>query len=354
MVSEPMNNTVCPKCGKPTTKLFQGRCKECFLENFTLAEIAPVLHAKMCATCGARNVKNKWVDHGSLEEIVIHTAEDALFVHEMAEDIELYIEPRAQTPYLYKVHIEVDALLLDEIFHQELETEVRVVRESCDMCSRISGGYFEAIIQIRATNRIPDDEEKQECINIANTVLERLVNKGDRLAFISSSLEIKEGTDLYVGSSNAARHICKEINSRLGGTFTESASLQGRKDGKDVYRITFSLRLPEFMPQDIIEYKGRIIEIRKFSKNVTGMDVETGARFTATPDDVQGATLITKRKDLPKTMLVAIENEDLMVLDPDTYETVTVKKPVMFSAEPGTEIPVVKTEKGLLAIADIS
>jgi nonsense-mediated mRNA decay protein 3 len=108
------------------------------------------------------------------------------------------------------------------------------------------------------------------------------------------------------------------------------------------------------MPQDIIEYKGRIIEIRKFSKNVTGMDVETGARFTATPDDVQGARLISKRKDLPKTMLVAIENEDLMILDPDTYETVTVKKPVMFSAEPGAEIPVVRTEKGLLAIADIS
>ncbi|WP_048134997.1 60S ribosomal export protein NMD3 [Methanolobus tindarius] len=348
-----MNNIVCPKCGKSTTKLFHGRCKECFLENFTLAEIAPVMHAKLCPTCGARNVKNKWVDHGSLEEIVIRTVEDALFVHEMAEDIEVYIEPRAQTPYLYKVHIEVDALLLDEMFHQELKTEVRVIRESCDMCSRISGGYFEAILQIRATNRIPSDEEKQECINIAGSVLERLINKGDRLAFISSSLELKEGTDLYVGSSNAARHICKEITSHLGGSFSESASLQGMKDGKDIYRITFSLRLPEFMPQDIIDHKGRIIEIRKFSKNVTGIDVETGARFTATPEEINGATLIAKRKDLPKTMLVAIENEDLMVLDPDTYETVTVRKPVMFSADPGTEIPVVKTEKGLLAIADL-
>lgn len=353
MVSEPMNNIVCPKCGKSTTKLFQGHCKECFLENFTLAEIAPVMHAKLCPTCGARNVKNKWVDHGSLEEIVIRAVEDALFVHEMAEDIEVYIEPRAQTPYLYKVHIEVDALLLDEMFHQELKTEVRVIRESCDMCSRISGGYFEAILQIRATNRIPSDEEKQECINIAGSVLERLINKGDRLAFISSSLELKEGTDLYVGSSNAARHICKEITSHLGGSFSESASLQGMKDGKDIYRITFSLRLPEFMPQDIIDHKGRIIEIRKFSKNVTGIDVETGARFTATPEEINGATLIAKRKDLPKTMLVAIENEDLMVLDPDTYETVTVRKPVLFSADPGTEIPVVKTEKGLLAIADL-
>ncbi|WP_340818586.1 60S ribosomal export protein NMD3 [Methanolobus sp. WCC4] len=349
-----MNSTICPKCGKGTPRLFQGRCKSCFLENFTLAEIPQVLHAKICATCGARNVRNRWVNEGSLEDIVIQTAEDALFVHEMAGDIELYIEPHARTPYLYKVHIEVDANVLDEMFHQDLETEIRVVREACDMCSRISGGYFEAIIQIRAANRIPTDEEKNECLEIAAVVLERLCNKGDRLAFISSSLEIKEGTDLYVGSSNAARHICREITSRLGGTFTESASLQGMKDGKNVYRTTLSLRLPEFMPQDIIEHKGRVIEVRKFGKNVTGIDIETGSRFTGKADELEGATLLTKRKDLRKTMLVAIENDDLLVLDPDTYETVTIKKPVMFNAEAGTEIPVVKTEKGILAVPDNS
>jgi len=349
-----MNNTICPKCGKPTPRLYQGRCKDCFLETFTLAEIAPVLHVKVCPTCGARLIKNRWVDQGSLEDVVIQTVEDALFVHDMAEDIEVYVEPRAQTPYLYKVRIEVDAMLLDEMFHQELKTEVRVVRESCDMCSRISGGYFEAIVQIRAKNRIPEESEKQECIRITNYVLDRLLSKGDRLAFISHSQEIKEGIDLYVGSSNAARHICKEINSQLGGFFTESATLQGRKEGKNLYRITFSLRLPEFMPQDIIEHKGRIIEIRKFGKTVTGFDVETGSRFTASADEMDGALLLTKRKDLRKAMLVAIENNDLMVLDPDTYETVTIKKPVMFNAEAGNEIPVIKTEKGLIAIADLS
>ncbi|MEZ5333937.1 MAG: NMD3-related protein [Methanolobus sp.] len=91
-----------------------------------------VLHAKICATCGARNVRNRWVDNGSLEDVVIRTAEDALYVHDMAEDIEIYVEPKALTPYLYKVHIEVDAMLLDEMFHQDLDTEIRVIRESCD------------------------------------------------------------------------------------------------------------------------------------------------------------------------------------------------------------------------------
>ncbi|WP_407356603.1 60S ribosomal export protein NMD3 [Methanolobus sp. WCC5] len=349
-----MNSTICPRCGNQTHRLFDGRCKSCFLENFVLAEIAQVLHAKICSGCGARYVKSKWVNYGSLEDVVVHTAEDALFVHAMAQDIEIYIQPRAMTPYLYKVHIEVDAMLLDEMFHQELETEVRILRESCDMCSRISGGYFEAIIQIRATNRIPGDDEQKECMGIINDVLERMRHKGDRLAFISNTLEIKEGTDLYVGSSNAARHICKDINSRMGGSFSESATLQGRKDGKDVYRITFSLRLPEFMPGDIIEHKGKIIEIRRFARHVTGTDIETGARFTADPDELEGALLVAKRKDLPGTTLVAIENNDILVLDPDTYETVTIRKPPMFNAPEGSDIAVVRTSKGLIALADLS
>ncbi|MEZ5333938.1 MAG: hypothetical protein R2741_01180 [Methanolobus sp.] len=45
---------------------------------------------------------------------------------------------------------------------------------------------------------------------------ERLRNKGDRLAFISSSLELREGADLYVGSSNAARTSAQEVTSLLG------------------------------------------------------------------------------------------------------------------------------------------
>ncbi len=286
----------------------------------------------MCSGCGARYTRGKWEDFGNIDDIVIKTTEDALLVHQSAQEIEIYIEPRALTPYLYRARVEVDAIVIDRLFHKELETEVRIIREACDMCSRISGGYFEAIVQIRATDRNPEDNEKKRCEEIADDVLKRMRLKGDRMAFISNTSEVKEGIDLYIGSANAARHICKEVNSQLGGRFSESETLQGRKDGKDMYRVTFSLRLPKFMKSDIIEYKDKIIEIRKFGKKVTGTDIQTGARFTADPHEVDDAKLISKKKDLPITTLVAIENDDLMVLDPDTYETVTIKKPPIFNA----------------------
>jgi len=176
--------------------------------------------------------------------------------------------------------------------------------------------------------------------------------KGDRFAFISNSAEDKDGVDLYLGSANTSRHICREIESQLGGSSTESPTLFGRKEGKDVYRVTFSMRLPEFSSGDIIELRNRVIEVRKFGKNVTGINLNNGSRFLATPDEVKGAKLIAKRSTASKAVLVAIENDELMVLDPKTFETVTIKKPFLLSAEAGDEIPVVHTSQGLIALSD--
>ncbi|NOR49010.1 MAG: NMD protein affecting ribosome stability and mRNA decay, partial [Methanosarcinaceae archaeon] len=146
-----MNFTPCPKCGKETEKLYDNVCKDCFFENIVLAELPLVLHAKTCQKCGARFHRGKWVNMSNVENIVIQTVEDALSVHNLAENIEIYVEPRQLTPYMYRVRAEVDAFVKDEPVHQELNAEVRIVREACDMCSRISGGYFEGIMQIRAT-----------------------------------------------------------------------------------------------------------------------------------------------------------------------------------------------------------
>ena len=346
-----MNSTPCPKCGKETEKLYDNVCKDCFFENIVLAELPLVLHAKTCQKCGARFHKGKWVNMSNVENIVIQTVEDALSVHNLAENIEIYVEPRQLTPYMYRVRAEVDAFVKDEPVHQELNAEVRIVREACDMCSRISGGYFEGIMQIRATNRVPTSDEKKQCIDIANEVVRRMQKKGDRLAFITDSLDLKDGADLYLGSNNSGRHICRAIITEMGGSFSESPTLFGQKDGKDVYRITFSMRLPEFMSGDIIHLKDKVIQVKNSGKRTVGIDMSDGSRFIATADEMKGANRIASIDDAVMVVLVAVEDDAVMVLDPTTYETVTIRKPVSFTAQSGSEIPVIKTDYGLFALS---
>ena len=189
------------------------------------------------------------------------------------------------------------------------------------------------------------------CIDIANEVVRKMQNKGDRLAFITDSLDLKDGADLYLGSNNSGRHICRAIITEMGGSFSESPTLFGQKDGKDVYRITFSMRLPEFMSGDIIHLKGKIIQVKNSGKRTVGIDMSNGSRFIATPDEMKGAARIANMDDAVMAVLVAVEDDAVMVLDPETYETVTIKKPVSFTAQSGSEIPVIKTEYGLFALS---
>lgn len=349
-----MSQILCPKCGANTDKLYKNVCRECFLKTFTLAELPLVIHAKICSKCGARFDRNKWRDVGVLDEIVIRTVEDELLIHNEANDIELYVNPHPLSPHMYKASVEVDAIVENEPLSQTLRTEVRVIREACDRCSRMAGGYFEGILQIRATNRVPTAQEIDFCKIISAEMVERLWKKGDRLAFITDSSDSKDGADLYLGSANACRHICKSISSELGGSFTESPTLYSHKEGKDIYRITFSMRLPELISGDIILFKGDVIEIKNSGKNTKGISLSTGSRFLMETEKMKGAKKIADRDDALGAVLVAIEGEDIMVLDPTTYLTITLKKPMFFSASEGSEIPVISTDQGLFALPEDS
>ena len=249
------------------------------------------------------------------------------------------------------VRAEVDAVVREEPVHAEAETEVRIQRTACDMCSRESGGYFEAIIQIRAAGRFPTEEEKRRSMSIAREAMASMRKKGDRLAFISEEVEQKEGIDLYMGSMNASRQVCRLITSELGGSFSESPTLVGMKDGKNLYRITFAVRLPEFGPGDVIRFRGKIIQIKSSGKKVNGTSLEDGSRFLSTPEELKGAEKIGNMGDAVLAVLVSIEDNAILVLDPETYETVAIKKPMSFNAEAGSEIPVLKTPYGIFALA---
>lgn len=345
-----MTSTICPKCGNNTSVLLSGVCRECFFQNFVLAQLPQVLQAKICATCGARFTRGRWTDEYDVESVVLKTIEDSLSIHEAAEDIEICINPRQLTPHMYRAEVEISATIQGEIVSSELSTEIRIIRESCEMCSRVSGGYFEGIIQIRATDRIPSEDELHACMRIVNTTIDRMRAKGDRLAFITDTIKSKEGLDLYIGSVNSGRHICKAITEEIGGTFSESPSLFGQKDGKEIYRITFSMRLPRFIPGDIITVGNRKIVVKHMGKKLTGTDLTDSSRFIATEEEIIQAKQVGNIKDAVNAVLVSEEENELMILDPFTFRTVNIKKPIGFLPVKEEEIPVIRIQEALFLL----
>lgn len=110
---------------------------------------------------------------------------------------------------------------------REAGAQVRFVPQLCVDCSRRSGGYFEAIIQLRGSAE--------------NTAKARdeLVERMERGSFVSKVEQLREGVDIYAGSRKEALAALREMRLK----HTSAAKLFGVKDGRRVYRFTYCVRL---------------------------------------------------------------------------------------------------------------
>ena len=111
----------------------------------------------------------------------------------------------------------------------EAERFVRLDKNvtTCPRCSRISGGYFEAIIQLRG--------DPKKVAKSAESIMKRL----EKLTFISKTEEKEEGIDIYAGDSKAVVGLMGELGLRT----LISKKLVGQDEGKQLYRTTFLVRL---------------------------------------------------------------------------------------------------------------
>ncbi len=345
-----MTTLFCPKCGKDTDIFYDNVCRQCFVGNKKLIECPQVLYSRICPACGSVFKKGKWSLKENEVEIILDCVKDALKLDKHARNTGLSLSPKQLDYSRYNVHIEAKAEISGAPIEASQDTEVRISWETCDTCSRISGGYFEGIIQIRADKRLPTKDELERCKSIAEEVAIRAQEKGDRLAFIAKTEEPDEGADIYVGSMKLGKQICRAIIEVFGGKFMESPKLVGQKNGEDLYRITFALRLPEFVRGDIISVDDKVVEVQSCGKHVSGIDLETGRRFIENFNDLMQVRKLCRRQDAVSSVLISDEGKTIQVMHPDTYETVTIKRPEFLSAEPGNEIKIVKTTKGIFVV----
>jgi NMD protein affecting ribosome stability and mRNA decay len=97
----------------------------------------------------------------------------------------------------------------------------------CQQCSMISGGYFQAIIQLRG-----DPAKVREHALV-------LVKKLAKKTFISKEEDTEGGLDIFVGDSKAVLAVVTDMGLRSFIT----KKLVGADQGKRLFRTTFLIRL---------------------------------------------------------------------------------------------------------------
>lgn len=106
--------------------------------------------------------------------------------------------------------------------------ELKIAHETCQRCYQIKSGYYEAVVQLRG-NRMKIEKLTER--------LTRFMEK--KGGFIAKIENVENGSDIYTSDKLATHdfmHLYKLKPVR-------SYRLYGRKNGREVYRNTYSLHL---------------------------------------------------------------------------------------------------------------
>ncbi len=235
----------CVVCGRTGRSLTDGLCPECAADRTVLVSLPERAEIVVCPGCGARRSGAHWERAGSPSVPTVDDLAPFLRVHPEAGVRSVRWEEVSSTGTVRELLGHATVRFRGTERELDLRFSVRTVSMSCPECSRRSGRYYTAVVQLRG----PADgrREKPPQLRARLDALWSEVLKeapAEWRKAISWREERPEGWDCYLLETIPARSLGRLAKQRFGATTKESASLVGRKDGRDLYRVTVCVRFP--------------------------------------------------------------------------------------------------------------
>lgn len=289
----PVAGEFCVLCGRMGLPLTDGVCAECEASRRTLVSVPPHVSVTICPTCGAREVGKHWERAGSSALLGSEDLSRFLVPDEEVGLRSVEWQETGANPMLKNLHGEVHVRFrgLERVI--PVSFTAKIVHRTCPDCSRRSGHYYTALIQLRG----PEGESRRKAPELRARLGEIWdatlpAARADWRGHHSWTERKPEGWDHFFTDTLAARGVARLFKERFGAEVKESATLYGRKDGQDLYRVTFAVRLPEHLPGDYYVDKGRLFRLERASTR-GGFELTSAA--TGAPENWPAAMLEKSR-----------------------------------------------------------
>ncbi len=329
---------MCPLCGKPS---YRGEvCDSCRVAGTPWLECPYRIHITFCPTCGARREAGVWSDTTPAGgDTIAETARRGLVFHPELRDVTVSTTTREKGVNRSIVECTVRGKLFSIPVEGSCTVEVERRKEQCDRCSLISGSYYEGVVQVRGTGRKPSPREIEESRRIADATLQAMIAGGERLAFIAKWEEHRDGLDITVGSQRLGREIASALTQALGGRYSTHPKLVGEKAGKQLFRVTYSVRLPRYSRGDILVVRGRYVEVLGVEGRLLRcIDLESRTVRLVGEGSVERKA--GRREDSLLWEVIFRDRDLLGLLDPETGITHEVSVPAHGTFSPGAGVHV--------------
>ncbi len=323
----------CPDCGTQVEELVEGSCPRCFPRRHDLARVPPTVDVLLCASCNAAKRGKNWEEPQgrSRDEMVERAVVDHVQIHKALSDthVEVASSPQDDKNLAFDVMVEgvIGDVRLDALF----ETVARIKQGACTACSRQAGGYYNAVLQVRATDRDPTDEEREEAGGVVLRTIDELKENGNANSFITKQGKVRGGHDFFLSEVDVGKVVAKRVAKRFDASVKESPKLVGRSEGKDVYRVTFLVRIPPYRSGDFVALKKDLYRVEDVNPRTLSMTALTTGRPTTVPrDQVLAKDVVAKKSDAKEMIVVSVVHDEALVLDPISNKTHELRLPPDF------------------------
>lgn len=316
----------CIECGAEQ-EFLRSLCKDCFIKRNHFISMPEYVDVTLCYFCNARKGRKSWTDHADREEAIKCALEEALQTGKEAQHLKVGSQLEFVDPFNGSAQLGIDFKVEGKRLHEDASTAVRLSIGVCTNCSRKTGNYFEATLQVRANGRPMLESERQE---VTKAVMDFMDKEGakDSSVFLTKLDELRTGVDFFLSSTAAAKGLQKRLSKTYGAPTTDAMKVVGRQEGKDVVRSTFLVRLPDWRCGDVLEMDEHLYLVSNIDVTRVGT-VDLSSRQTVV-FQVQNIKHygIHRREDITfQAVLVSAYGRELSVMDPLTYETKAVVVP---------------------------
>lgn len=317
----------CVECGKEEKIFKDGLCKECYLKDHQFTKGVEFIDIPVCSHCGVFKYKNTWTNE-KFEKILNRYVKNLFKISNQLKKINIQSECFEEKERI-NCQIFITGFIEDQEITEKHQVFVRLKKNVCNVCSKRFGGYHEAIIQIRAEDRNLTEEELDDIVLFVEKNVEKMQAKGQRGVFIADYGEEHGGYDFFLSDKQAAYNIIKKVQEEYGGTIKKSSKNTGMKDGKQIYRMTFLLRLPVYKKGDFIKIKKNYYQVLSVQSNKVKLkNLSNWVEEIINTDNLENIVLLNDQVIKKERIIISQTKKEIQLMDEDTYETFYINKPV--------------------------
>ncbi|HEX3000951.1 MAG TPA: NMD3-related protein [Methanoregula sp.] len=168
-----IRDNFCPKCGKPNDS--EGLCRECRIGSTPWYTCDSRVKNVQCPSCGATKQVNTWTDNElDRYELGPILARSAVHFHPEVKKPTIDVRVEDVTVNRSRGFLTLHGTLFKAPVEATCTVEIVWHKEQCDRCNRISGSYYEGVVQVRA------EGEDTQHVRDPDGSIDRTADRGHR------------------------------------------------------------------------------------------------------------------------------------------------------------------------------